>query len=198
MRLWCGDGSNDRGHPVGRTSTSASDDNERRADTISWTGELESKCDSLRRQYLSKLYGYERSQMRYEPALHDPSYRSKFEKCLCFKLVARHSASSHAQHLARRQLCRQSRDETARPGIHKCAADRRRVLPRLHTGTDCGGCSSEPIESVSKHDYSFDSNQRDRDSNRAAAERQVSVLLVHLHGLESAAFQLQRRADNVD
>jgi hypothetical protein len=57
----------------------------------------------------------------------------------------------------------------------------------LYSPANRGG-ARRAKQSVPERHYRFHGDECDCDSNLPAAERQVSVLLVHLHGFESIAF----------
>src|SRR5262249_16960700 len=170
---------------------------ERRADAPARSTQLEPEPRGIRRQYLSKLVRHKRVEMRHESAVHDSGDRSKFEERVRPQLVAGHTASSYAKHVARCQLCRQSRDEIAGLAIHEHTADGPGLLHWIHGGSDCPSGRSRWVVPGNTH-HDIDGIKRDSDSGRTATEQQISLLLVHLYCGEPAVFELQRRADHVD
>src|SRR5262249_25703223 len=169
---------------------------ERRADAPARSTQLEPEPRGIRRQYLSELVRHKRVEMRHESAVHDSGNRSKFEERVRPKLVAGHTASSYAKHVAGCQLRRESRDEIARPAIHEHTANGGGLLHWIHAGSDCPNGLSGWVVPVNDHD--IDGIKRDSDSGRTATEQQISLLLVHLYCGEPAVFELQRCADHVD
>src|SRR5437667_12727754 len=101
MRVRRGKRSDGRRHPERGSAAASCDCYQWRADACGWAAELESKSECLQREYLSKLLGYQRSQVRDQQAVHGSGNGSESEERLRDELVAWDSARNRSKHVSR-------------------------------------------------------------------------------------------------